>query len=360
MRGLSLVWIFILSPFLVFAQVNINLKAGPSSLKHQLFFTKSIKTNSLKSKVSFGNYYLTNTKVGIIQFESPIEAALLKYVRQFEPKTQVPEIILNIQVFELYEKLGKNNSVDGEIRLELSALILTDGDSNSLCRTRSSSRYQRSLLMKNTDNIAAQVQVCIDNSYAYIVNYIKKNKGILENYAESSKVIIKPYKVVYAKDTVYYQQRKVTWADFNGPIRSRTDYGAAIFASFGYATKLYTDNSQISMEITPKIFMDKNMSWVRPGMKTEYALQHEQLHFDIAYVLSLQFLQKIKSFKAKTEKDLLSLVNYEYLEFYKKMHTVQEQYDDETDHSLNKEFQNKWSKKINAEIAAFDVNSLYR
>jgi hypothetical protein len=42
------------------------------------------------------------------------------------------------------------------------------------------------------------------------------------------------------------------------------------------------------------------------------------------------------------------------------MHTVQEQYDNETDHSLNKEFQNKWSKKINAEIAAFDVNSLFK
>jgi hypothetical protein len=345
---------------LAFAQFNISLKAENQSLKNDLIKTILIKTSNLKSKNSFGKVYSDSKNLTDINLQKSISAAILKQINTYETNKNAPEIVLDIEIFELSEKIMSKNVISGKIWLEIAASMITDGDTNRMCRARSSVSYQRSFSAKSTEGIGTEVQICVDNCYSYIYNYVKKNKAIFENYAESSKVIIKPFKVMNAKDTVYYQQRKVIWADFSGPVRSRTEYGAAIFASFGYASKLYTDNSQITMEITPKIFMDKNMSWVRNGMKTDYALKHEQLHFDIAYMLSLQFLQKIKTFKAKTEKDLLSLVNYEYLEFYKKMHTVQEQYDDETDHSLNKDKQEKWSLKVKAEIAKFDVNGLYK
>jgi hypothetical protein len=357
----AIIFIFLLleSPC-AFSQIKISLKSENQSLKNDFLKTVAVKTAYLKSKNSIGKVYTNANNTTDIILEKGISAAVLKQINSYETNKNAPEIVLNIEIFELNEKIFSKNILAGKISLEIATYMITDGDTNRLCRARSSVSYQRSMDIKSISNLDKEVQICVDNCYNYIYNYVKKNKGILENYAQSSKVIIKPFKIANVRDTVYYQQRKVTWADFNGPIRSRTDYGAAIFASFGYESKLYTDNSQISMEITPKIFMDKNMSWVRSEMKNDYALSHEQLHFDIAYLLSLQYLQKIKTFKAKTEKDLLSLVNYEYLEFYKKMHTEQEQYDDETNHSLNREFQNKWSKKIKAEITAFDVNALYK
>ncbi len=352
--------IFIILSLKSLAQGNIKIEAKNEKLKNDLIRTIRVNTSDLKSKKNIGKVYLDVKKISDLGFEKDISSVFLKYFNAFENNRNAPELVMKVEILDLTEKLLYASQVEGKIAIEIAASLVIDGDTNSLCRARARSKYQRSVSLKSYDDINNEIKVCMDNCYFFILSYIKKNKGVLENYAEASKVIIKPFKTVSSPDTVYYQQRKVAWSDFRGPIRSRTDYGAAIFASFGYASKLYTENGQISMEISPKIFMDKNMSWVRSEMQTPYALAHEQLHFDIAYALSLQFLTKIKGFKAKTEKNLLSMVNYEYLEFYKKMHKIQEQYDSETEHSLNKAMQEKWAKKTKAEIASFDLNNLYK
>jgi hypothetical protein len=343
-----------------FAQITFELKAENQSLKNDLVKTTMVKSPFLKSKNSIGKIFVDTKTMADVNLDKSINQAVLKQINSYEKNINAPTLILEIEIFELTEKIFSKNIVAGKIWLEIKAKMVSDGDTNNLCRAISSLSYQRSFTIKGTEKIAKEVELCVDNCYAYILNYIKKNKGVLENYAERSKVIIKPFKVISTLDTVYYQQRKVTWADFKGPVRANNSYGAAIFTSFGIETKLYTENSQISMEITPKIYMDKNMSWVRPGNKTAYALAHEQLHFDIAYVLTLEFLNKIRTFQAKTEKDLLSLVNFEYLEFYKKLNKIQEQYDKETDHSLEKEQQYEWQKKIQKNIAEFYLNNLYK
>ncbi len=344
----------------VHAQYNVKLTGENQKLKNTIFRVITVKTNDLKSNKTLGQIYQEANKLTDVNVEGGISNAIKKQFTKYDGPKNAPEIVLNVEIFEIKEKLLYGNLIEGKIWLEMAAKIVVDGDTNALCRARSNVKYQRGLSTKFNNNIAEEIRVCLDNGYSYVLNFIVKNKGILESFAESSKVFIQPYKVVVSSDTVYYQQRKVAWTDFKGPIRSKTDYGAAIFASFGYATKLYTEFGQIRMEITPKIFMDKNMSWVRPEMRDAYGLAHEQLHFDIAYLLSLQFLSKIKTFTAKTEKDLLSLVNFEYLEFYKKMHAIQDQYDAETDHSLNHQMQEKWAKKTKAEISAFDINQLYK
>jgi hypothetical protein len=101
------------------------------------------------------------------------------------------------------------------------------------------------------------------------------------------------------------------------------------------------------------------MSWAKPGIKTPYALSHEQLHFDICYLNTLKFLEKIKTLKEDTRDDLISRIQYEYLEFYKKTHKMQTEYDEETNHSLVKHKQNEWEEKIRSAIREFDLLKIF-
>lgn len=354
---------FILSLFFCFqktyAQYIISLETKNAQIQNSVINIQIVSDKLLPNKLNLGEVFVSKSEKRNIGFSKNTKSGVLNYFKRYNASGSKPQILIEIKTFELSEKLNQN-LVSGQIKLETSAYSVFDGDTSKLCNTRSSSNYQRNLPLKDLSNINQQVQICLDNALIYVLAFVNKNKNVLENFATDSKVIIRPFKVYSAIDTVFYQQRKVNWNDFKGPIRSKSDYGAAIFTSFGFESKLFTDKGIITMEITPKVYMDKNMSWARPGMKDDYGLAHEQLHFDIAYWQTLLFLGKIKSFKAKSEKDLVSMVNYEYLEFYKILTKVQNDYDSETNHSIIKPMQQKWAVKVSDNIKGFKINTLYQ
>ena len=80
-------------------------------------------------------------------------------------------------------------------------------------------------------------------------------------------------------------------------------------------------------------------------MKSDYALQHEQHHFDITYYHACRFIQKLKA-AAFTRSNYESLLEQLNNETYAEMEKMQDDYDGQTKHARLKEVQYEWNDKV--------------
>lgn len=90
-----------------------------------------------------------------------------------------------------------------------------------------------------------------------------------------------------SQDTVYYsKQHQLTWDDFRGTPRAESAYSAAAFTGFGYNGEVKYRGDTAIINIVMDVYFIQSYSWVRVDAKSDYALAHEQLHFDITYLIT--------------------------------------------------------------------------
>ncbi len=80
-----------------------------------------------------------------------------------------------------------------------------------------------------------------------------------------------------------------------------------------------------------------------------YSLGHEQLHFDITYLVAQRFKQRIRRLPL-TRDDYDSMIQYEYLEAFREMNQLQDEYDGETRNGTNTSAQQEWRTRISHEL----------
>ncbi|SMO83654.1 DUF922 domain-containing protein [Solitalea koreensis] len=152
-------------------------------------------------------------------------------------------------------------------------------------------------------------------------------------------------------DTVFYSfDRPLSWNDFSGKSRSQNNNAAMSFTGFGYQARISSREDTLRIRIEIMVYFQKSASWVLSGYHTDYVLAHEQLHFDIARIAAENFKNKLKVREDFNYQDADSIMQYEYLEAYREMNKLQDAYDTETRHGLDKEAQAKWQKKVKAEV----------
>lgn len=149
-----------------------------------------------------------------------------------------------------------------------------------------------------------------------------------------------------AADIIHYSRsRPLTWADFKGTA-TNTGMEAALTASgFGYNLSMRTSGSQGNINISVYCYFDKKGSWVKPKGLTPYILNHEQRHFDITYIAAYDFLQRVKTLSLSTN-TCASVLQNVYSIFSSSLSKMQSDYDEQTEHGLNAEMQQKWNNFI--------------
>ena len=159
-----------------------------------------------------------------------------------------------------------------------------------------------------------------------------------------------------AGDTIYYaHNRKLTWPDFKGVPNAASPAAAITESGFGYLLAMRSLNNRTSINITVYCYFNKNKSWGKRGMKSDYALLHEQHHYDITYISTCLFIQKLKEAKLnKSNYNFLSGKIYD--ECVIALNKMQDEYDGETSNGRNKEVQAYWNKKIDQQLAALIIN----
>ena len=149
-----------------------------------------------------------------------------------------------------------------------------------------------------------------------------------------------------ASDTIFYDPAKpLTWSDFKGKPDNHHFGGAVTASGYAFDADIKMEGRVVYLNIGVFTFFSKKNSWKKPGISSDYHLLHEQHHFDITRISAENFINAVA--KAKFTKD-----NYQQLmtslfdQSYEECNRLQEQYDYETEHSVNREKQLIWNDKI--------------
>lgn len=145
---------------------------------------------------------------------------------------------------------------------------------------------------------------------------------------------------------------KLKWEDFKGKLDEKSEYKAMTYVQIGLDSK--EDQNYINVDV-PCYFI-KNLSWTKE--KSLSILKHEQLHFDIAELISRRIRKEFVNYKStniqKTYNDLQEIYRIHYRI---KLDSINSKYDTETNHSINIEKQKEWELKIAKELKSLDKYS---
>ena len=158
------------------------------------------------------------------------------------------------------------------------------------------------------------------------------------------------------RDTIYYNpDRKLEWDDFRGAPASNSVAAAITESGFGYRMTMKSVNGKTNVNITVLCYFNKRNSWVKPGMNSDYALTHEQHHFDITYINACLFIQKLKAAHF-TSNNYEALADQIHDECYEALGKMQDDYDGQTMNGRLPKVQLSWNKKIDKELSSLITN----
>lgn len=147
---------------------------------------------------------------------------------------------------------------------------------------------------------------------------------------------------------------KLTWNDFKGTKNMETD-AVAVTASgitFGYSVK--KANSRI-IDFIPLVeaHFYPEKSWVNMTLADDYILAHEQLHFDITELHVRKFRRQLS--QVKISNHLNTILDELHKNINKDLAKMQNQYDTESNNSINKESQAKWIAFVEKELKKYEA-----
>ena len=146
--------------------------------------------------------------------------------------------------------------------------------------------------------------------------------------------------------------QKLSWSDYKG----KADVSSGAAAST--ATYLGIDYNFGPQGFSYKINCNfsKNKSW---GLhRNDHILGHEQGHFDLAEVFARKLNMKMKEYKFDKNNYKTDLKKI-YQDVLTEKETMQNLYDEETNHSIIKDKQSEWLKKIQSMLDEYKSYAKY-
>jgi len=143
---------------------------------------------------------------------------------------------------------------------------------------------------------------------------------------------------------------KLQWSDFMG--KPAGSLKAMTWSTIDFSIKKI-DATQLVLEINA--YFIKKQSWRQNNFTDDFVLQHEQTHFDIAEVYTRKLRKKLSSVKYKDTKKAMPEIQKIYNETFSELKAYQKKYDEETKHSIIKDEQIKWNKKIVDELQSLNA-----
>ena len=153
-----------------------------------------------------------------------------------------------------------------------------------------------------------------------------------------------------SSDTIYYNSaRKLAWPDFKGKPGDPADALAITSSGFGYLATMRYYNGKTDIDVNVYCYFSKQNSWVRQGRESEYALNHEQHHFDVTYIVTNLFINKLKA-ATVTRNNYGDVIEKMYNESCRELEKMQNNYDGQTKNGQLRNIQAEWNEKITNQL----------
>lgn len=308
------------------------------------------------SKNSFGNIY------GINQSEkSPfyLPNGNLEYLKRkldTELKVGANPYKINLALIQLQldEKIKSATLANGTFKFEGAFFTMDGFDSTVIFPFKYNVAYTRKL--DDQMPLYALLDSKLKDLQQRLEVYFFKNYG--KNYKLARHVVVKTRDfrpADFDNDTLYFFQRKINFSDFTLKQNSNSRFAAAIFTSMGYIATPKMIEDTVFIDFTTKVYQIKGMSWAIPQADNTNSLNHEQTHFNITQLIAEKFKERLRD-EALPPTNYDSRIQYLYLEYFRKINKLQNQYDIETQHGINREKQLFWENFIKEELVKFGVN----
>lgn len=156
-----------------------------------------------------------------------------------------------------------------------------------------------------------------------------------------------------AEEIVWSSQRRLSWDDFKATPENRGFTGAITYATIKATPKVTGFfNNQIEVEVEAIFRCDK--SWAKDkARESEYLLNHEQRHFDIAEMYARKIRRALEQHNItprnypQVKKEVIEPLFKEYVQH-------DESYDHSTAHGLRSAVQEEWDDQLDTELGLME------
>ncbi len=279
--------------------------------------------------------------------------AIKQYMREsLRRNTALRPVVVRLKEAKVTET-PVNGRVEGQIAINMAFELRRDGETVPLVEYKGGAKYIRSA--NQVSIVEPALRKSLGNALLYLNTWMNQEADRNEKLAKGIKVTFTDYVSSLEDDSVFYtSKRPLTWADFKGAPSKPSQYAAAVMPGFAYEGRSEVSNGIVHLNLLMKVFMLQSSSWVKEHARDEYSLNHEQRHFEIAKLVAERFKKRITP-DSLTVADYNSIIQYKYIESFREMNHLQEQYDTETRHGLDQLAQERWNKRIDEELKAFKV-----
>ncbi len=157
-----------------------------------------------------------------------------------------------------------------------------------------------------------------------------------------------------ANNINYKPGQLLTWDDFKANPVEASEAAAITSAGFGLKLMFKRNENKAELVISVNCSFSKKDSWVKKKYKTDYILNHEQKHFDIAYLHTILFIQKLQQANYTTT-NYAAVIEKIYKEAAADLSKFQNEYDSQTSHSRLTEKQQEWDAKIAKQLGLIAI-----
>jgi hypothetical protein len=303
--------------------------------------------------LSAGNAEGTERKTFPVDLQGGSLTAIKQFIEHNLPRnTALHPVIISIKKFTTTETALAGGRVEGHISLIMSFYLKSNED-DTLIGGQHLADYNGSAVYNRNagppQDIEPTLRHMLENGLIYLNNWMNQQANNNIRLAKGVKITFTDFSEKPEGDTIYYSfKRPLTWDDFKSKIAS-SSYDAQVFPTIGYDEHTEVSNGVINIKMIIKVSLPKSACWVKSSSRSDYTLNHEQRHFDIAKIAAEHFKRKLIA-EALPVNNFDGQINMEYLDAYREMDDLQKQYDTETRHGSDQPEQQRWNEKIDKEL----------
>lgn len=293
-------------------------------------------------------------KVQAVDLQGGAPTALHTFIQKslLADKSMRP-ITIRLKELQVKEMPVAAGRVAGNISVIMSFEMEREGETVPLLQYKGGGRYERPATRNEVTEPALRQSIV--EALRYLNTWMDREANINPRLAKGIKVSFTDYSTPADQDTVFYDpNRPLTWNDFKADVNKTSRFSATVFPSFAYEGETEVRDGIIHLNLNMKVYVLKSSSWVKENAQDPYGLNHEQRHFDIVKLVSELLKQKIKPEELSLA-DYNSNIQYLFIESFREMNQLQDQYEAETRHGLDKAAQDSWNQRLDKELKAMGV-----
>ncbi len=301
------------------------------------------------NKSSIGEVHYFKGQKRKVTFQNSFDQSLMGFFRS--SVQAIPDKPLHIQarIYSLgvsEKPISGNNIYEGNIELVIGFFKKENSELVHLVDYTGSAQYRRSL--NRMDMIENVVNRVFHNSLNYFDTWMKMQVMENRDLARSVRLEIIDTPKTSNSDTVYYSsKRPLVWSDFKEFPQRSSRFNASIFTSFSVQGKSMVESGEIVQRLELDVYMIPSQSWVKNP--SDYALNHEQRHFDIVRIVADRLIKRLNQAEL-TPEWYEATINDLYFEAYREMNRLQEIYDKQTRHGMDTDAQERWNRMIDESL----------